>query len=79
MIVLLKLLEQNNDCVIYNYGYDEDNLDGKIKVSLTDVDNYEITESTDKRVRGKGKLIALRLIREAVKNNDIKEILSYQS
>lgn len=79
MIVLLKLLEKNSDFVIYNYGYDEDNLDGKIKVSLIDVDNYEITESTDKHVRGKGKLIALRLVREAVKNNDIKELLSYQS
>ena len=80
MIVLLKLLKKIDGFVIYNYGYDEDKLDGEIKVSLSNPDNYEIIkESEDKRIGKKGTLIAISKIIQAVKNNDIREILSYQS
>lgn len=80
MIVLLKLLKKSDGFVIYNYGYDEDKLDGEITVSLANPDNYEITkESKDERIGRKGTLIAISKIIKAIKSNDIKEILSYQS
>ena len=53
MIVLLKLLKKNNDCVIYAYGYDEDNLDGIIEVSLNDLDKYKLIKESEDRHIGK--------------------------
>ncbi|MBU5487016.1 hypothetical protein KQI77_02420 [Clostridium sp. MSJ-8] len=80
MIVLLKLLEKNNDYVIYEYGYDEDNLDGKIEVSLNNPNKYKLLkESNDKHIGKKGTLIAINKVIKAVKNNEIRELLSYQS
>lgn len=80
MIVLLKLLEKNSDYVIYAYGYDEDSLNGEIKVSLNNPDEYRlIKESDDKRIGRKGTLIAINKVIKAVKDNEIEEILSYQS
>ncbi|MFR2889250.1 hypothetical protein [Clostridium butyricum] len=80
MIVLLKLLEKNNNSVIYSYGYDEDNLDGKIEVFLNNPDEYKlIKESDDKRIGKKGTLIAISKVIRTVKNDKIKEFLSYQS
>lgn len=80
MIVLLKLLKKNDDFVIYNYGYDEDKLDGEIKVYLINPINYEIiAESNDERVGKLGTLKALNVIKNAILNNKLKEKMSYQS
>lgn len=80
MIILMKLLEKNKDFLIYSYGYDEKNLDGKIKVNLKEPYDYEvIQESTDNRVGKIGTLKAIIKIIKSIKVGEIKEILNYQS
>lgn len=80
MIVLMNLLEKNNDYVIYSYGYDENNLDGKIKISLSDPSNYVVLEeSKDEHIGKLGTLKATCKLIKLIKNNEIKEKTSYQS
>lgn len=80
MIVLMKLLEKNKEFLIYNYGYDEENLDGKIKVNLREPYDYEvIQESADNRVGKIGTLKAITKIIKSIKVGEIKDILCYQS
>lgn len=80
MIVLMKLLDKTDNHVIYSYGYDEDNLDGKIKVNFKDPNNYEVlNECTDKRVGKRGTLIAACRIIKAISNNNLKDLMSFES
>lgn len=80
MIVLMKLLEKNKDFLIYSYGYDEENLDGKIKVYLKEPYAYEvIQESADNRIGKLGTLKAITKIIKSIKIGEIKDILCYQS
>ena len=47
MIVLMNLLEKNNEYVIYSYGYEENKLDGRIKIYLDDFYNLKLQEKID--------------------------------
>lgn len=79
MIVLMKLLEKNKEFVIYSYGYDEDNLDGQVKVPLNNPLNYVILkESEDKRIGKLGTLKAINKIIKVIESNNIEELISYQ-
>lgn len=80
MIVLMNLLEMNSKYAIYSYGYDEDNLDGRIKISLDETNGYEVlVESKDKNIGKLGTLKAVSKLTKAAKNNMLKEKMSYQS
>lgn len=80
MIVLMKLLEENSEFAVYSYGYDDDKLDGRIKLPLNDPNNYEILkESQDKRVGQMGIMKCMaKLIRFIKKNNKIPQNISYE-
>ena len=80
MIVLIKLLEKNDEYFLYSYGYDEDNLDGKIKIYFDKERNYELVkESSDPHIGKKGTLIAICKLIKARDNGKLSEILCYQS
>lgn len=80
MIVLMNLLEKNDVYVIYSYGYDENNLDGQIKIYLNDPDKYEILkESQDEHIGKCGTMRAVSKLMRAAKNNELKDKMSYQS
>lgn len=80
MIVLLNLLEMKNDFAIYSYGYEENNLDGRIKIILNKKIDYEIIkESQDARIGKKGTACAIYKLLKAAKNNDLKECMCFQS
>ncbi|KHS56134.1 hypothetical protein QX51_15295 [Terrisporobacter othiniensis] len=77
MIVLMKLLSKTSEYVVYLYGKDEDDLDGQIKLSLKDPSKYEILKES--KIGKIGTLRAISKLQKAIKNNDIKEKISYQS
>ena len=79
MIVLMNLLEKNNEYVIYSYGYEENKLDGRIKIYLDDFYNYDIIkESKDEHISKSATLKAISKLIKAAKNNDLKKEMSYQ-
>lgn len=80
MIVLMDLLEKNDLYVIYSYGYDENNLDGRIKLYLNDHMKYEILkESEDEHIGKIGTMKAITKLINAIKKNELKDKMSYQS
>ena len=78
MIVLIRLLEKNDEYYLYNYGMDENNLDGIIKIHLKKGTEAEvIKESCDK-----DKLATLRAMSKLMKardNDTLSEKLCFQS
>lgn len=80
MIVLLNLLEKNDNYVVYEYGYDNSELNGKIKVYKNKEKSYQIlSECKDIRVGRKGTLWAISQIIKMLNNNDLKETVCFQS
>ncbi|NFE84084.1 hypothetical protein FDB55_03385 [Clostridium botulinum] len=76
----MKLIEKNDIYAIYSYGYDEDNLDGIIKIYLTDPDNFEVIKETkDGRVGRLGTLRAINVLRKAIINNTLEDVMGFQS
>lgn len=73
----MKLLSKTSEYVIYSYGNDEDNLDGQIKLSLKDPNKYEVLNES--KIGKIGTLRAISKLQKAIKDNDIKEKISYQS
>lgn len=70
----MDLLEINSKYAIYSYGYDEYNLDGRIKISLEKNDEYEIlVESKDKNIGKLGTLKATSKLSKAAKYNMLNE------
>ncbi|MCI9978064.1 hypothetical protein JY742_18205 [Clostridioides difficile] len=79
MIVLMNLLEKNDEYVIYSYGYEENNLDGRIKIYLNNSYNYEIIrESKDEHISKATTLKAVSKLMKAAKNDVLKKEMSYQ-
>lgn len=77
MIVLMKLLSKTSEYVVYSYGNDEDNLDGQIKLSLKNPDKYEVLKES--KIGKKGTLKAILKLQKSIKDNNIKEKISYES
>lgn len=79
MIVLMNLLEKNNEYIIYSYGYDENNLDGRIRIYLNNFYDYEIIkESKDEHISKTSTLKAVSKLIKAAKNGNLTEKMSYQ-
>ncbi|VIG07094.1 Uncharacterised protein [Clostridioides difficile] len=79
MIVLMNLLEKNNEYIIYSYGYDENNLDGRIRIYLNNFYDYEIMkESKDEHISKTSTLKAVSKLIKAAKNGNLTEKMSYQ-
>lgn len=79
MIVLMILLAKTKDYVIYKYGYDENSLDGIIKIYFDESIEPEIKMSNDIRIGNLGTLKALGKLKKLISKNQLKEKIVYQS
>ncbi|MDI7817593.1 hypothetical protein ABRY17_07995 [Clostridioides difficile] len=75
----MNLLEKNNEYIIYSYGYDENNLDGRIRIYLNNFYDYEIIkESKDEHISKTSTLKAVSKLIKAAKKGNLTEKMSYQ-
>ncbi|WP_300259442.1 hypothetical protein [Clostridium sp.] len=78
MIVLMNLSEKTKNYLIYSFGNDEKNLDGKVKIPLDNPKNFEVLKeskflSNECMMRGLVKAIRF------IQNGEIKECIDYIS
>ncbi|WP_460276048.1 hypothetical protein [Clostridium sp. CTA-1] len=78
MVLLMNLLNQNNNSVVYSFGIDEDKLDGQIKISLDNPMDAKIIKESQYISNAMAMKGLIKLIRN-IKNREIKKFESYQS
>ncbi|GAA0061725.1 hypothetical protein UT300001_02340 [Clostridium sp. CTA-1] len=77
-MLLMNLLNQNNNSVVYSFGIDEDKLDGQIKISLDNPMDAKIIKESQYISNAMAMKGLIKLIRN-IKNREIKKFESYQS
>lgn len=78
MVLLMDLLNQNNNSVIYSFGIDEDKLDGRIEISLYNPMDAKIIKESQYISNAIAMKGLIKLIRN-IKSGEIKKFESYQS
>ncbi|WP_164971695.1 hypothetical protein [Clostridium tetani] len=78
MVLLMNLLNQNNNSVIYSFGIDENKLDGQIKISLDNPMDAKIIKESQYISNAMAMKGLIKLIRN-IKNGEMKKFESYQS
>ena len=78
MIVLINLLEKNEEYYLYNYGMDENNLDGIIKIYSKKGTEGEVVKESSEKNR-KITLTAICKLMKARDNDTLSESMIYAS